>query len=275
MFKDIAVHLNGSEEDISRLAHAAAVAASFEARLTALHVHELPEMVAPIDPLGAGYLQTLVTESQARAEQVLGDLRERLSKLAVPHDLRQLQVHPGRTGEALAAEERTTVLFVGTMPYAVADLRSHVEEAVLFKSGRGCLLVPPTAAARDSYDSIFLAWKNSRESARAVAEALPLLKRAARVTVGIVEEGGAGEQYGEATGADIARYLSRHEVRAELRPINGWNDVGEALLNEAEKTGAQLLVMGGYGHSRFREWILGGVTRHVLTHARVPVLTAH
>jgi nucleotide-binding universal stress UspA family protein len=273
VFRDIAVYLTGSDEDRSRIDHAVALAVACEARLTALHLHELPEMLAPTDYLGAGYLQTMITESQERAEQVHRDLVRQLSDLPVAHNLRRLESYPGQTGDALAAEVRTSDLFVGTLPYATRDRRGHIEEAVLFKSGRGCLFVPPGAAARGSYETIFVAWKNNREAARAVAEALPFLHLAAHVSVGIVDEGGG--QFGEGTGTDIIRYLDRHGVDAELRAITGSNNVGEALLQEAGQSGAQLIVMGGYGHSRFREWVLGGVTRHMLTNAKVPVLTAH
>ena len=76
-------------------------------------------------------------------------------------------------------------------------------------------------------------------------------------------------------GADIARHLDRHGINVELRQISGWSNPAEALLNEAEKSGAQMIVMGGYGHSRFREWVLGGVTRDILKVATVPVLLAH
>lgn len=275
MLKDIVVYLTGGKEDGSRIGHAAALASGYDASLTAVHLNEMPEMIAPTDYLGAGYMQTVMAESQERTKQVHEELRQRLSGLSVPHDLRQIESYPGRIGDALAAEVRTSDLFLGTLPYGDPERSSHIEEAVLFKSGRGCLFVPTDAPIRESYETIFLAWKNARESARAVAEALPFLQRATLVTIGIVEEEGASEQYGETVGTDIARYLSRHDVKTELRPINGWSDAGEALLNEAEKTGAQMIVMGGYGHSRFREWVLGGVTRHVMTHARVPVLTAH
>lgn len=273
MFKDIAVYLTGSDEDRSRIDHATALAVACEARLTALHLHELPEMLAPTDYLGAGYLQTMITESEERAERVHLDLVRQLADLPVAHDLRRLENYPGQAGEALAAEVRTSDLFVGTLPYATRDRSGHIEEAVLFKSGRGCLFVPPEAPVRGSYETVFVAWKNNREAARAVAEALPFLQRAAHVSIGIVDEGGG--QFGEATGTDITRYLRRRGVDAELRTITDSSNIGEALLNEAQQIGAQLIVMGGYGHSRFREWILGGVTRHMLSNAAVPVLTAH
>ena len=90
----------------------------------------------------------------------------------------------------------------------------------------------------------------------------------------VVEEEGASEQRGEAAGDDIGRYLSRHGVGSDVRLVSGWNNVSAAILNEAERFGADLIVLGAYGHSRLREWALGGVTRDVLSQAAVPVLTA-
>jgi nucleotide-binding universal stress UspA family protein len=91
----------------------------------------------------------------------------------------------------------------------------------------------------------------------------------------MIGAGEAPEQEGHEPGADIARHLDRHGVRVEIRHVTGWSDPAEALLNETQKAAADLIVMGGYGHSRFREWILGGMTRDVLSLANVPVLLAH
>lgn len=126
-----------------------------------------------------------------------------------------------------------------------------------------------------SYATILVAWKNTREAARAVAEALPFLQQAQSVLVAVIEEDKAAEEQKLEVGADIGRYLSRHAVSAEIRKIAGWTDTGAAILNEAKQIGADMIVMGGYGHSRFREWILGGVTRRALSESTVPILTAH
>ncbi len=275
MIKDIVVHLTGSEEDGFRIGYAGAIAQAFDAHLTGLQVNLLPELIALTDPAASAYLQTLLAEAGARAQKVTDTADQRLGALGVPHAVRRVDVYPNSVGNTLASEARTADLFVGTRPYGDPTGQERVEEAVLFRSGRGCLFVPPGGTPPASYDTILVAWKNTREAARALAEAMPFLRRASQVVVGIVEEEGASEQYGTDPGADIGRYLSRHGVPVEIKPIAGWVYAGEALLNEAQHTGAQMIVMGGYGHSRFREWVLGGVTRHVLTHASVPVLTAH
>lgn len=274
MIKDIVVHLTGSAEDKVRIAYAAPIAEMFDAHLSGLQVHTLPELISFTDPVASTYLQTVLAESHARAQMVTDALKDVLASVSVPHELRRLDVYPSTIGSALAAQARTADLFVSTRPYGDPGGEERIEEAVLFRSGRGCLFVPP-GGTPTSYDTVFVAWKSTREAARAVADAMPFLQRASQVIVGIVEENGASEQYGIEPGVDIGRYLSRHAVTAEIRPINGWVYAGEALINEAQKTGAQMIVMGGYGHSRFREWIIGGATRHVLTHAAVPVLIAH
>ena len=275
MIKDIVVQLTGSAEDDVRLAYATEIARSFTAHLTGLQLHVLPEVLTTTDPGGFGFPQQLIAESEARADAVGEKLKQRLSGADIVQELRRLDVLPGQVGSALASEARTADLFVGTRPYGDPSGQSHIEEAVLFRSGRGCLFVPPLGTSPARYATILVAWKNSRESARAVAEALPFLQKAQSVVVAVMEEGQATEELKLEAGADIGRYLSRHGVSAEIRKTSGWSDTGAAILNEAKQIGADMIVMGGYGHSRFREWILGGVTRHVLSESPVPVLTAH
>jgi nucleotide-binding universal stress UspA family protein len=275
MIKDIVVHLTGSDEDRVRLAYAEPTARAFGANLTGLQVHVLPELVMITDPTGSAFLQELLAQSYEAAKPLTDALRERFSRLEVPNDVRRIDVYPSTAGAELARETRTADLFIGTRPYGDPTGDVRAEEGVLFQSGRACLFVPPHGTPPEQYATVFVAWKDTREAARAVAEALPFLERARQVVVGLVEEEGASEQFQVAAGGDIGRYLSRHSISVEIRLIAGWADTAEALINEATQVGADMIVMGGYGHSRFREWVLGGVTRDVLSRATVPVLMAH
>lgn len=275
MIKDIVVHLTGSNEDAVRLAYAEPIARLFDAHLMGLQVNVMPDLLAITDPSGSAFLQELIAQSIARGETVGAALKAQVDKMGISAELRRLDVYPGQVGNALAAETRVADLFIGTRPYGDPTRQTQVEETVLLRSGRGCLFLPPHGTPPKSYDTIFVAWKETREAARAVEEALPFLRKARQVLVGLIEEDGASEQYQVEAGADIGRYLSRQEVSAEIRKIAGWADAGGALLNEAKRIGADMIVMGGYGHSRMREWALGGATRHLLTHAEVPVLMAH
>jgi nucleotide-binding universal stress UspA family protein len=275
MLKDVVVHLTGSDEDQTRIDHAAAIARTFDAHLTGLQTHVMPELLAITDPAASSFLQELIAESVERAKSVSERLRESLGSLGLRHELRRLDLYPGETGVALATEARACDLFVGTRPYGDPSRGERVEESVLFGSGRGCLFIPPRLDAPKNYDTVLIAWNNTREAAHAVAEALPFLSKAQQVVVAIVEEAGASEQFKKEPGADIGRHLSRHGVRAEIRHIDGWSDPAEALLNETRAIGADLVVMGAYGHSRFREWMAGGVTRRMLSDCPVPVLVVH
>jgi nucleotide-binding universal stress UspA family protein len=275
MIKDIVVQLTGSNEDDVRLAYAKDIARGFTAHLTGIHLHVLPELLSVTDPSGSAFLQKLIEESNAGADKVEEKLKSKFDSFDVSRELRRLDVLPGEAADALAAETRTADLFVGTRPYGDPAGQNHIEEAVLFRSGRGCLFAPPRGKPPAQYATILVAWKNTREAARAVAEALPFLRQARSVVVAVIEEHRASEELKIEAGADIGRYLSRHGVSAEIRKIGGWSDTGAAILNEAKQIGADMIVIGGYGHSRFREWVLGGVTRHVLSESPVPVLTAH
>lgn len=275
MIKDIAIHLTGSNEDATRIAHAAGLARTLDAHLTGLQVHEMPEVLSYTDPSGSAFLRELVAQSNQRAEAVGQALEHDFGKLGVGYGIRRLGVYPGQAGHVLASEARQSDLFLGTRPYGDPAKAEWIEEAVLFESGRPCLFVPPGYAGASSYRNILVAWKDTREAARAVADAMPFLSKAKSVVVGIVNEGRPAEARGNAPDEDIGRYMSRHGIKAEVHVIDGWTTAGEAILNEAVKTAADLVVMGAYGHSRFREWMLGGATRDVLTAAAVPVLVAH
>lgn len=275
MIKDIVVHVNGSAGDAVRLAYAEHLAQVFDAVLIGLNVHYLPEVMAMSDPNGSHYLQAMLDESATLAEGVDRQVASRLSALAVRSQLKRVDVLQGSLRGAVAGEARLADLFVGLRPYGEGGEGAAVGEAALFDAGRACLFVPPQGRPPQAYDRIAVAWKNSRPATRALAEAMPLLERAKSVSVILIEEGGASEERGEAPGADIAVHLDRHGLEVELRPVSGWSDIGEALLNEAGQIDAQMLVMGGFGHARLWEWVIGGVTRRVLSEARIPVLMSH
>jgi nucleotide-binding universal stress UspA family protein len=270
MIKDIAVHLTGSEEDEVRLAYAESLSERFEAHLTGLYVHKLPEVVGayPSPIIGT---DTWFEDSNALAAETFSRLQRRFDRLNMPHEVRRLDVFSGTAGQALTAEAVTADLFIATRPYGDPVDDVHMEISVLFGSGRACLFVPPRDTAHSLFGTVLVAWNGSREAARAVAEAMPLLKQSGQVVIVAVSE---GDQ--TTSGDDIARHLSRHGIAAVLGAVEmGTGGPGQAVLDEARRVGASLLVMGGYGHSRLLEWALGGATRHVLSQATIPVLMAH
>lgn len=153
---------------------------------------------------------------------------------------------------------------------------------VVIHSGRPVLILPHSVGVSDPGRRILLSWDASREAARALQLALPMLQQADSVTIAVFDAQSGTRTVADATAADPVPYLQRHGVAASMsvipiEPRRGVrrHDVGEALLMLAAEQGNDLLVMGAYGHSRFRETILGGATRTVLEAMTLPVLMAH
>jgi nucleotide-binding universal stress UspA family protein len=142
--------------------------------------------------------------------------------------------------------------------------------------GRPVLVVPYVGELKDVAQNVMVCWSATREAARAVTDALPLLQRAQKVTVLSANPRGSAQGHGESPGSDIALYLARHGVRAEASRTAAQDvDVGNLILSCAFDAGAGLIVMGAYGHSRVREIVLGGTTRTVLSSMTGPVLLSH
>lgn len=277
MIKDILVYLDGSREDEVRLSYAVPIAEQHEAVLTGLLCVEIPDVISAGD--GVFSVGKVAAELQAQADEH-GDkaeaaLKEAFAKFDVRCELRRIDATGAQMGAAISDEARVTDVFVATRPYGHFSEKPELMEKILFSSGRSCLFVPPAIPAKEPFSDIVVGWRNSRETARAVADAIPFLQKAKKVTLAMVHEADSNEELRIEPGADMARHLDRHGVNVELRNITGWDNAGEALLNEIERTDANMFVIGGYGHSRFREWVLGGVTRDVLTKAEVPILMAH
>lgn len=145
-------------------------------------------------------------------------------------------------------------------------------ECLVLTSGRPTIVLPPRSTA-PGLSRVLVGWNARREAARAVADALPLLVRAEAVEILVVDGKSDRAGHGQEPGADVARYLARHDVAVEVRRVaSGGEDVGRILLSRAGAFGADLLVMGAYGHSQLSEWVFGGVTRRVLHEAELPVL---
>lgn len=155
---------------------------------------------------------------------------------------------------------------------------SHMMEApaeVILHSGRPVLLIPLAGHHADLGRRVIVAWNGKREAARAAHDALPLLRDADKVTVLWInpEDDMAA---GDVPGADLCTTLARHGVKCDAASVDEpGRDTGEILLSRARETGADLIVMGCYGHSRLKEFILGGATRRVLKDMTVPVLMSH
>ena len=148
-------------------------------------------------------------------------------------------------------------------------------EAALFGGGHGLYLIPPGFKPREAIRTILVGWLDTREAARAIAEALPLMCVAKSVEVVCIREPGEGRFGGAESLADIATHLARHDVATSVRMLSAEGSAATTLLGEAHRISADLIVTGGYGHSRLREWVLGGVTRDLIHGSDLPILMAH
>jgi nucleotide-binding universal stress UspA family protein len=155
------------------------------------------------------------------------------------------------------------------------EMRPRPEEVALL-TGRPILVVPYAGAFADTGQRVVVGWDASREATRAVNDAMPLLATASAVTVLSIDPEERIDRHGDIPGADIARHLARHGVKAAVQStISAGIGIGNTLLSRASDLAADLLVMGAYGHSRVREQLLGGATRTVLASMTLPVLMAH
>ena len=152
--------------------------------------------------------------------------------------------------------------------------RAMVIEAALFQSGRPVIVVPYIQKQGLKLDRVSVCWDGSRNAARAIADAMPILQKAKTVEVVVVI--GAHGKSRELPGADIAQHLARHDLKVELSELVADDiDVPNTILSHAADVGTDFIVMGGYGHSRWREFVLGGATRAMLNSMTVPVLMSH
>jgi nucleotide-binding universal stress UspA family protein len=152
---------------------------------------------------------------------------------------------------------------------------SDLAEYVKLNCARPVLIVPYAGRFDHVGSNALIAWDGSMEATRAITSAIPLLKRARNVAVALLNPSARPDMHGEQPGADIALYLARHDIRIEVVQRHTDIDVGNALLSLVADMRSDLLVMGGYGHTRFREILLGGVTLTVLKTMTVPILMSH
>jgi len=286
MIKTILVP-TGNEIDAIALATAASVARGLGAHIDALHVRLDPvEAAMAMSTEGAGgtLLQGIIDslehdadEGEAKARSIFAAFcaREGLaSATAAVGDAKAsaaFHVETGQETRWVATYGLTSDLGVATRGVSGnnAAARSTIE-ALLLETGRPLLIPGPSAPIPDFADRIAIAWKPSPQAARAVAAAMPLLTRAKAINVLTVEE----EEGRRDDTARLIDYLTWHGVRAVAeRLAPGSNGATTLIAAATAKSG--LLVMGGYGHTRLREWVFGGFTQYVLDHAELPVLLAH
>lgn len=260
---------------------AAAVAIDLAARLEA-HV---TGVAMAIDPIVPGFVAAPIPvelieaarEAARKEAQAAADRFEQAAALAgVAREARIAEVLMGGAPDTFLANCRLTDLFVvGQQDEARPEsMRTELIEAALFEGTAPVLIVPYITRGGIATDKVMIAWDGSRTASRAVHAALPVLALARQISVVMV--GRAVDQQPGEPGADLATYLARHGLSVDIETIpSPETGIADALLNHAADRGFDLLVMGGYGHSRVREFFFGGATRDILASMTVPILMAH
>jgi len=270
------VRLDGTAADEARLTAADDIAELFQSRIIGLFLNVLP-LLAPAEENGLSAVQSvnLIDLAREAGDKMEIKLTQRLARLQKPVELRRFDGFVDTIADIAAREARTADAFVTLRPNGASPEPERMVESVLFGSGRHLVLVPHRRSAKVALDHILLAWNGSRESARAMAEAMPYLRKAQAVTVIVVDDEPPVEQ-NALEGVSAVDHLKQHDVSAVLHHARARKgDVGATLMTEAKQRKANLIVMGGYGHSRLREWLLGGATYELLHGAHVPLLIAH
>jgi nucleotide-binding universal stress UspA family protein len=275
MIKDVMVRLDGRRADDERLAAANQIAEHFDSHIIGLYLNLLP-LIAPADgDVGAAAAVRLVDEARVAGDKIEAELRQRMARLQKPVELRRFDTFSDAVGEIAAREARTADVLVAIRPNESSQESEDLVENVLFSTGRHLFLVPERKSAATTLDHIMIAWNGSREAARAVSEARPYLLKAKTVTIVIVNDSKPVEEQA-VLGKDIAEHLLHHGIAAVVNRVTK-NDggVGATLIAESKRLKPDLIVMGGYGHSRLREWLLGGATYEMMHKAPAPLLIAH
>jgi nucleotide-binding universal stress UspA family protein len=275
MIKDLVVNLSIDGRDVAG-PFAISVAEAFGA-----HVAGVAFSYEPIIPptvmggIPAAYIDQQRAENDQAATDALARFDEAARRAGVSFESRALGASVAGAAERFGAiARRFDLAVVGQAEPGKVAPEELIVEGALFASGRPVLVVPYIQKGPLKLDRVMVCWDASRNAARAIADAMPLLKRAKAIDVVIV----ASERVksDEIPGADIGQHLARHDLKVDVkRIVSTETDVANTILSHAADTAADFIVMGGYGHSRLREFVLGGATRGILSSMTVPTLMSH
>jgi len=279
-YKDLLVVLDSEATARDRLDLAAALAERFAAHLVGLYPLQTPQIPRHLGYYDPALLDPFLAELRQRASSAAVKMRETFEHVT---GLRRLsaewrEITEGPDADPVLHARYADLAILGQLnPDRVeTELIPPRPEQVALASGRPVLIVPYAGRFDNVGRRIVIAWNSTREAARAVSDAMPFLESADLVNVLTIDPRERPDGHGELPGADIAVHLARHGVKAQIeRTVSAGLPVGEVLLSRIADLGADLLVMGAYGHSRVRELLLCGATRSVLRSMTLPVLMSH
>ncbi len=271
---EIVVFVDGQTETESILEFAGMLAQEHRARLISVFMQPAP-IVTPAETFARGKgMQSTIEVHRAQLERIEAQRHAQFEDIVRRHGIRSEWKSLPYLSSEVGVHAYYADLVVIARPESAGQTAGPpgLAESLVLSSGRPIIVLPPRGTV-SRIRRILVAWNATRESIRAVADALPLLVKAEAVEVLVVDHQRHPAGHSQEPGADIARHLARHGVHVEVRRLSsGGKNVGHLLLSQAAAFGADLVVMGAYGHSHLREWMFGGVTRTVLYEAGLPVL---
>ena len=275
MLKDVVVNLSGRASLDFAADYAISIAATFGAHVTGIAF--LYEPVIPDGTLGGvpvDLIELQREENSKIARDAIGRFEAGVKKSGVAAETRRLDATFGGAATLFAQiARRFDISVVGQAQREQGATDELIIEGALFESGRPVIVVPYIQKSGLTLERVLVCWDGGRTAARAVADAMPFLTRAKAVDLVIVAEERKND---EVTGVRMSEHLARHGATVSVKRIaKGDLSVQDAILSYAADSSADFMVMGGYGHSRLREFILGGVTRSILNSMTVPVLMSH
>jgi nucleotide-binding universal stress UspA family protein len=276
-FKDLLVHLNDSKHRAPRLEIATRLAERFDAHLIGLYT--VPDIYIPgylMAQMPADLMAAQEGEIDRKRDAAKAEFESHARKAGIEAEWRARAGDPPTVAAVHARYADLAIVGQSDPDERLMAGEELVAESVVLDSGRPTLVIPYAGKFPKLGERVLVAWNASAAATRAVNDALPLIAGAKKVVVLAVNPAGGDKGHGEVPGADIALHLARHGIKAEASHVFADDiDVGEMILSRAADEGADLIVMGAYGHPRMREMVLGGATRDILKHLTVPVLMSH
>lgn len=276
MIKDVVVNLALNTKRDPACEYAVSLAATFKAYLTGLTFNYDPVIPGAFaDGLDPGLIDTQRVENEKAAKAAVARFAAAAKRARISSTSRMLEASFGGAANQFGEiARRFDVSVVGQSDPKRPDTEDLLIEAALFESGRPVVIVPYIQKAPVKFDRMLVCWNRSRNAARAIADAMPFLERAKRIEVLTIS--GKGTEEKEPAGCSIIDHLIRHGLKVEGKHIvSKGSDVAGTILSHAADAGADFIVMGGYGHSRLREFVLGGATRTMLASMTIPTLMSH
>jgi nucleotide-binding universal stress UspA family protein len=279
MYKSLLVPVDQRERSMRSLEIAVELARNFDAHLTGLYVRPRPQLpsAARVEP-GADMMIALQRKS---LDEVAARAKERFDSVMMRQGSSRVEwrTEEGDPATVCTTHARYADLIVVNQTDVEDETGSgptHFAESIVMSVGRPVLIIPYVGDFATVGQNVLVCWSATREAARAVSDALPLLKRAAQVRVLTIDAEPSERGHGEVPGSDIALFLARHGVNAvATRTPSAGLDAGDVILSHAADHGNDLIVMGAYGHPRLMQLVLGGATRTILGQMTVPVLMSH